>query len=199
MKLLFVVSNFYKEYSRELLKNSLLELFNQEDLKTSEFKNTGKNEFTQCIRGSEPEVTYMDIVNLAIEESETDSIFRFKISDYKNAIIHDITIASIIGSMEIPQVISFFLERHKYDGVIAIGVIKKGATKHDEYVTEQALNGISRLAIDHKLPITSAIITAHTDDLIKERIEVSGYNVGGNAVKTCHHLISLKQKIQTIK
>ena len=197
MKLLFVVSTFYKQYSKELLRNALNEIFVSENLEYFDH-NPNENLFRNN-SFAQSGISKDDIINLVFEEIETDGIFNFKLCDAQNAMMHDITIASIIGSMEIPQAISFFLAKHKYDGVIAIGVIKKGATKHDEYVTQQALNGISHLSLTYKLPITSAIIAAQTEDLIKERIEISGYNVGGNAVKTCRHLISLKQKIQTIK
>ena len=88
------------------------------------------------------------VIDLVNHNLEQDSIYNFNLSSTGQT--YNITIANIIGGMEIPQAISFFLEKHKYDGAIAIGIIKKGATKHDEYVTQQALNGISHLALTHK-------------------------------------------------
>lgn len=178
MKLLFVVSNFYPKYSEVLLRNSLLELFkNNDDLNYDE-----------------------KIINTAIKRAATMGMSYFKIEKFsEDNIPFEISIISIIGALEIPQAISFFLEENNPDGVIALGIIKKGATQHDEYVTTQAMNGISALAISHIMPITTGIITAHTEELIQERVDLQRYNVGGNAVKTCLHLINLKNKIKTFK
>ena len=129
---------------------------------------------------------------------ETINITHFIKQNYtKTQLTQEIELTTITtkGSLELPQIISFALEKTKYEGICVFGVIKKGKTTHDYFVASEAHSGINQLALKYNIPITTAIINSESEELIKQRTSKEGFNVGFQAAKTCFELIKLKELI----
>jgi 6,7-dimethyl-8-ribityllumazine synthase len=67
------------------------------------------------------------------------------------------------GALEVPVALQALAEKNQYDALIALGCIIRGETYHFELVANESGQGVSRVALDYKLPIANAIIT--TEDL----------------------------------
>jgi 6,7-dimethyl-8-ribityllumazine synthase len=67
------------------------------------------------------------------------------------------------GALEVPVALQALAEKNQYDALIALGCIIRGETYHFELVSNESGQGVSRVALDYKLPIANAIIT--TEDL----------------------------------
>ncbi|RYY94113.1 MAG: 6,7-dimethyl-8-ribityllumazine synthase [Comamonadaceae bacterium] len=67
------------------------------------------------------------------------------------------------GALEVPLALQALAERGGYDALIALGCIIRGETYHFELVANESGAGVSRVALDYKLPIANAILT--TEDL----------------------------------
>jgi 6,7-dimethyl-8-ribityllumazine synthase len=67
------------------------------------------------------------------------------------------------GALEVPVALQALAERNQYDALIALGCIIRGETYHFELVANESGKGVSRIALDYKLPIANAIIT--TEDM----------------------------------
>ena len=64
---------------------------------------------------------------------------------------------SVPGVFEIPVTIAKNIK--KYDGFIALGCIIKGETPHFDFISKAAIDGIMKLSIENKKPISNGIIT----------------------------------------
>ncbi|MGA8515833.1 MAG: 6,7-dimethyl-8-ribityllumazine synthase [Burkholderiaceae bacterium] len=67
------------------------------------------------------------------------------------------------GALEVPVALQALAEKNQYDALIALGCIIRGETYHFELVANESGKGVSRVALDYKLPIANAIIT--TEDM----------------------------------
>jgi 6,7-dimethyl-8-ribityllumazine synthase len=213
LNLLFCISTFYKEKTKEMFANSLNSLF-ESHLKTFNPSKVSIVEFSEgfvsIFLGNAKEMLKKDshqiqVVSVAelpkiISNIALDKRFSFfSLKDLQNNEILKFASISVNGSLEIPQVASFFLNKHKdIDGVIALGIIKKGATDHNHYVATECMRGIGKVSLKYSIPFANGIITADTDKLIEDRISASGQNIGKATVQTCLDIIFLKRKMETI-
>jgi 6,7-dimethyl-8-ribityllumazine synthase len=87
----------------------------------------------------------------------------------------DIDIAWVPGSFEIPLVAKKLAQTNKYDAIICLGAVIRGATPHFEYIAAEAAKGIARVSLEAGLPVTFGIITA---DTLEQAIERAGTKAG---------------------
>jgi len=87
----------------------------------------------------------------------------------------DIDIAWVPGSFEIPLVAKKLAQTNKYDAVICLGAVIRGATPHFEYVAAEVAKGIARVGLETGLPVTFGVITA---DTLEQAIERAGTKAG---------------------
>ena len=82
-------------------------------------------------------------------------------------------VSRVSGSFEIPILISVLDEERiqKYDGIIAIGCIIRGETKHFDFISSSIINGIMSLSMNKKIPIGNGILTCENMDQVKARYE----------------------------
>lgn len=71
----------------------------------------------------------------------------------------NITLVQVPGALEVPIALLGLAEHLKYDALIALGCIIRGETYHFELVANESGAGVSRVALDYKLPIANAILT----------------------------------------
>lgn len=87
----------------------------------------------------------------------------------------DIDIAWVPGSFEIPLVAKKLAQTNKYDAIICLGAVIRGATPHFEYVTAEVAKGVARVGLETGLPVTFGVITA---DTLEQAIERAGTKAG---------------------
>ena len=63
------------------------------------------------------------------------------------------------GALEVPVALQALAESRKYNALVAIGCIIRGETYHFELVANESGAGVSRVALDYRLPIANAILT----------------------------------------
>lgn len=82
-------------------------------------------------------------------------------------------VSRVSGSFEIPVLISILDEERiqKYDGIIALGCIIRGKTKHFDFISSSIINGIMSLSMNKKIPIGNGILTCENMDQVKARYE----------------------------
>ncbi|MCX6002920.1 MAG: 6,7-dimethyl-8-ribityllumazine synthase, partial [Chloroflexi bacterium] len=72
----------------------------------------------------------------------------------------DIDIAWVPGSFEIPLAAKKMADTKKYDAIICLGAVIRGATPHFEYIATEVTKGIAKIGFDSGLPVTYGIVTA---------------------------------------
>ena len=71
----------------------------------------------------------------------------------------DIDHVSVPGALEVPTALQALAERGRYQALIALGCIIRGETYHFELVANESGAGVSRVALDYRIPIANAILT----------------------------------------
>ena len=87
----------------------------------------------------------------------------------------DVDIAWVPGSFEIPLAAKKLADTKKYDAVICLGAVIRGATPHFEYVANEVAKGIAKIGLDTGIPIAYGIVTA---DNLEQAIERAGTKAG---------------------
>lgn len=100
----------------------------------------------------------------------------------------NIEIAWVPGALEIPLVAQKMAHGGKYDAVVCLGAVIRGATPHFEYVAAEAAKGIAKVALDTGLPIIFGIITS---DTLEQAIERAGSKAGNKGAEAAINAIEM--------
>lgn len=87
----------------------------------------------------------------------------------------DVSIAWVPGAFEIPLVAKKMATSGRYDAVICLGAIIRGATPHFDYVSSEVTKGIAQISLLTEVPTIFGVITA---DTIEQAIERAGTKAG---------------------
>jgi 6,7-dimethyl-8-ribityllumazine synthase len=70
-----------------------------------------------------------------------------------------IDLVQVPGALEVPWALQLLAGRKIYHGLVALGCVIRGETYHFELVANESAAGVSRVGLDHQLPIANAILT----------------------------------------
>jgi len=85
------------------------------------------------------------------------------------------------GALEIPGVAKHLAESEKYDAVLCLGAVIRGATPHFDYVAAESAKGIAQLSASTRIPIIYGVITTDTIEQALERAGLKSGNKGAEA------------------
>ena len=91
----------------------------------------------------------------------------------------NLTIVKVPGAFEMPLVTKKLAASGKYDGIICLGAVIRGATPHFDFVASEAAKGIAHVCLDTDVPIGFGVLT--TDNL-EQAIERAGSKAGNKGV-----------------
>ena len=92
------------------------------------------------------------IVNKLIGGAQ-DALVRHGVED------EDITLAYVPGAFEIPLVAKKMAESGKYDAVICLGAVIRGATSHYDYVCAEVSKGVASVSLEAGIPVIFGVLT----------------------------------------
>lgn len=87
----------------------------------------------------------------------------------------DIHVAWVPGAFEIPLVAAKMAKSGKYDAVICLGAVIRGATSHYDYVCSEVSKGIAAVALETGVPVMFGVLTTEN---IEQAIERAGTKAG---------------------
>lgn len=87
----------------------------------------------------------------------------------------DIHVAWVPGAFEIPLIASKMVKSGKYDAVICLGAVIRGATSHYDYVCNEVAKGIAMVSLESGVPVMFGILTTEN---IEQAIERAGTKAG---------------------
>lgn len=99
------------------------------------------------------------------------------------------------GSYEIPLAAKRLALSGRYDAVVCLGAVIRGATAHFDYVAGGAASGISAVALETNLPVVFGILTTDTIEQAIERAGTKAGNKGFEAAVTAIEMGSLMERI----
>lgn len=93
---------------------------------------------------------------------------------------------SVPGALEIPVALMAMADSDNFDALIAIGCIVRGATYHFELVANESGAGVTRVSLDHQLPVANAILTVENEAQAWERADEKARDAARVAVEMAH-------------
>lgn len=99
------------------------------------------------------------------------------------------------GSWELPLVCKQLAASGRFDAVIALGAVIRGATGHYEHVAGQCASGLQRAALDTGVPVIFGVLTTETIEQAIERAGTKAGNKGSEAAVTAIEMANLLAKL----
>jgi 6,7-dimethyl-8-ribityllumazine synthase len=103
----------------------------------------------------------------------------------------DIEVARVPGAYEIPLVAQKMAKSGRYDAVICLGVVIRGATPHFDFVANEAAKGIAQVSLDTGIPILFGVLTTDTIEQAIERAGSKAGNKGADCAVAAVEMINL--------
>lgn len=120
-------------------------------------------------------------IGVELVKACTDRLVKLGVND------NDITLATVPGALEVPLVLQSMARSGKFNALVAIGVVIRGETYHFELVSNEAAAGVSRISLEHQIPIANAILTTENDAQALARM----YNKGSEAAVVAIEMANL--------
>ena len=92
-----------------------------------------------------------------------------------NVAKNDIDVAWVPGAFEIPLIAKKMAESGKYDAVICLGAVIRGATSHYDYVCNEVSKGVASVSLSSGIPVMFGVVTTEN---IEQAIERAGTKAG---------------------
>ncbi len=102
-----------------------------------------------------------------------------------------ITHITVPGALEIAVALKALAEGDNFDALIALGCIIRGETYHFELVANESGAGVTRVSLDHQVPIANAILTVENLDQANARADDKGRDAARVAVEMANLLDDL--------
>ena len=104
--------------------------------------------------------------------------------------------AWVPGAFEIPLVAQKMAETGKYDAVICLGAVIRGATSHYDYVCAEVSKGIAQVSLAAKIPVMFGVLTTDTIEQAVERAGTKAGNKGFECGQGAIEMVNLIREIQ---
>ncbi len=103
----------------------------------------------------------------------------------------DLTLAYVPGAFEIPLMAKKLAESGKYDAVVCLGAVIRGATPHFDMVANESAKGIASAAMTSGVPVLNGILTTDSIEQAVERAGTKAGNKGADAMISAIEMINL--------
>ncbi len=114
-----------------------------------------------------------------------DCLIRHEAAD------EDLTVAWVPGAFEIPMAAKKLAESGKYDAVVCLGAVIRGATPHFDYVCAEASKGIAQVSMQTGVPVAFGVLTTENIQQAVERAGTKAGNKGVDCAMTAMEMVNL--------
>jgi 6,7-dimethyl-8-ribityllumazine synthase len=132
---------------------------------------------------------FNDVVVTRLLDGARDALVRHGVADA------DIDVAWVPGAWELPVVVRALAETGRYQAVIALGAVIRGATYHFEVVAGQSASGLARVALDTGVPVLDGVLTV---DTIEQAVERAGSKAGNKGAEAAVGAIEMADLLRRI-
>jgi len=103
----------------------------------------------------------------------------------------DLSIVKVPGAFEIPLAAKKMAGSGRYNAVICLGCVIRGATPHFEYISAEVTKGIAKVSLESDIPVSFGVITADNLEQAIERAGTKAGNKGWDAAISAIEMINL--------
>ena len=107
----------------------------------------------------------------------------------------DITLAWVPGAFEIPLIAKQLAKSGKYDAIVCVGAVIKGATSHYDYVCAEVSKGIASVSLETNVPVAFGVVTT---DNIEQAIERAGTKAGNKGYDAACTAIEMANQMKSL-
>ena len=107
----------------------------------------------------------------------------------------NIDVIWVPGSFEIPLIAKKAAKTNKYNAIITLGAVIKGATAHFDYVSAEVSKGVASVSLETGIPVIFGVLTCDNIEQAIERAGTKAGNKGSEAAKSAIEMASLIQNI----
>ena len=120
---------------------------------------------------------FNDPITRALESACHDELLALGVQ------AHDIRSVTVPGALEVPVALDALARSGDFDALVALGCVIRGETYHFELVANESGAGVTRVALDHQIPVANAILTVENEQQARARIDEKGRGAARVAVE----------------
>jgi 6,7-dimethyl-8-ribityllumazine synthase len=105
----------------------------------------------------------------------------------------DIDLIKVPGAFEIPLIAKKMAAQKKYNAVICLGAVIRGATSHFDYVSAEVSKGIAQVSLESEIPVIFGVLTTDTIEQAIERAGTKAGNKGWDAAMAAVEMANLME------
>jgi 6,7-dimethyl-8-ribityllumazine synthase len=132
---------------------------------------------------------FNDFISGRLIEGAVDTLIRAG-ADEK-----DIQIYKVPGAFELPLTAKKLVKSARFDAVICLGAVIRGATPHFEYISAEVSKGIASVGLEAEIPVVYGVLTTDTIEQAIERAGTKSGNKGADAAMAAIEMVDLFKKI----
>jgi 6,7-dimethyl-8-ribityllumazine synthase len=132
---------------------------------------------------------FNDFITNKLTEGAVDALLR------SGADTKDIEIIKVPGAFEIPLIAKKAAERGRYNAVICLGAVIRGATPHFDYVSAEVSKGVAMVGLEYGVPVIFGVITTDTIEQAIERAGMKSGNKGWSAALSAIEMANLIEAV----
>jgi 6,7-dimethyl-8-ribityllumazine synthase len=132
---------------------------------------------------------FNDFISGRLIEGAIDTLIRAG-ADEK-----DIQIYKVPGAFELPLTAKKLAKSARFDAVICLGAVIRGATPHFEYISAEVTKGIASVGMEAEIPVIYGVLTTDTIEQAIERAGTKSGNKGADAALSAIEMVDLFKKI----
>lgn len=106
----------------------------------------------------------------------------------------DISLAWVPGAFEIPVIAEKMAEGEKYDAIICLGAVIRGATSHYDYVCNEVSKGVAQVGLKYKMPVLFGVVTTENIEQAIERAGTKAGNKGYDCALSAIEMVNLMKE-----
>ena len=132
---------------------------------------------------------FNDFITARLLDGAMDALMRHGAAE------GDIEVIKVPGSFEIPLAARVLAQSKKYNALICLGAVIRGATPHFEYVSAEVSKGVASVSMESGLPVIFGVLTTDTIEQAIERAGTKSGNKGWDAALSAIEMANLMRQI----
>ncbi|MBR3321727.1 MAG: 6,7-dimethyl-8-ribityllumazine synthase [Exiguobacterium sp.] len=132
---------------------------------------------------------FNDLITMRLLDGAKDALKRHGVKG------EDVSLAFVPGAFELPLVAKKMAMSKKYDAVITLGAVIRGATPHFDYVCNEAAKGIAQASYQSEVPVIFGVLTTETIEQAIERAGTKAGNKGWEAATSAIEMANLLKQV----
>lgn len=132
---------------------------------------------------------FNDFITARLVDGALDGLVRHGASE------SDVEIVRVPGAFEIPLAAQRMARAKRYDAILCLGAVIRGATPHFEYVSAEVSKGVASVSLESGVPVIFGVLTTDTIEQAIERAGTKSGNKGWDAALSAIEMVSLMKQM----